>query len=129
LRNTIKQNLRAELKKPPGFESGGVGMAGDGFRIGAPARRVADQSVLEPKFVNSASVSEGGEHLSEFLVDAAKITRVAPVARLGGLSGLVFGKSGGDSFQQILRDRGSLAVVGCGGLCGVLHRSVSLHDD
>ena len=27
-RNTIKQNLRAELKMPPGFESGGVRTGG-----------------------------------------------------------------------------------------------------
>jgi hypothetical protein len=116
-------------KSRRGLNPAAFGLAGDGFGIGVPAGRAADQSVLEPQFLNSAAVPEGGEHLSEFLVDPIQITRVAPVARLGGVSRLVFGKAAGDSFQQVLRDCGSLAVVGYGGLCGVLHRWVSLHDD
>jgi len=85
-------------KSRRGLNPAAFGLAGDGFGIGVPAGRAADQSVLEPQFLNSAAVPEGGEHLSEFLVDPTQITRVAPVARLGGVSRLVFGKAAGDSF-------------------------------
>jgi hypothetical protein len=85
-------------KSRRGLNPAAFGLAGDGFRIRAPAGSVADQSVLEPQFCNSAAIPERGEHLSQFFVDAAQITRVSPVASLGGVSGLVFGETAGDSF-------------------------------
>ena len=82
-------------------------------------------SVPEPEFSDSAMVAEEGEDLGESFVNAAKVALEAPVRGSVGLSGLVFGKAGGDSLKKVLRDRGFLAVFGGGGQCRVVHHYCS----
>jgi hypothetical protein len=85
--------------------------------------------VFEAQLVNSAAVAQGGEHLSQFFIDAAKVACVPPVLRPGGLSGPVLRQPGSEPLQEVLRDCCSLAVLACGCLCRVRHPLFSLHDD